>query len=270
MSLKQMMLERLEQVQGSPKKSLGQNFLINQHVVDAIIGTALLFNTSKSNAVPFEEIIEIGPGLGALTEQLKNFEQPLTLIEMDNQFVKFWKEHGQNVIDSDALKLDWDALVEKPTCLVSNLPYQISARLVIELSFKAKKINSMVLMFQKEVAQRIVAEPSSKDYGFLSIIAQKAWQINKVCDASPQDFYPPPKVSSRVLGFQRKALLPESFVQFTKKAFENRRKFMLKNFPDKKEVLTAALSEMGFDEKVRAEQLSVENFEKLYEVWSQS
>ena len=254
-----MMLERLASIHGSPKKSLGQNFLINQHVVDAIV--------KKAKNISSESYVEIGPGLGALTEQLKNFDEPLLLLEMDSKFAQFWNEQGLKVTEGDALQFDWESLKDDSICLVSNLPYQISARIVIELSYRSPNIKNMVLMFQKEVAQRVTAEPRTKDYGFLSVVAQAAWETQKVVDVSPQDFYPPPKVMSRVLAFSRAAEVSPGFVQFVKRAFENRRKFMLKNFPEKKDLLICELEQLGFNDKVRAEQLKVTDFQALYKVW---
>ena len=104
----------------------------------------------------------------------------------------------------DALKFSWSDLESVPTCLVSNLPYQISSSLVIEVSTVADSVEEMILMFQKEVAQKIKSQPGDKDYGILSVIAQSFWDVEKICDAAPACFYPAPKVASRVLDFRRK------------------------------------------------------------------
>lgn len=259
MSLKQTLMARLQEVQGAPKKSLGQNFLINQHIIDKII-----FEVKRTQ---FEQLIEVGPGLGALTDQLKLLPQDLTLIEMDSNFANYWRAQSLNLHEADALKLNWSELVNLETCFVSNLPYQISARIVIDRSMGPSQITSMFLMFQKEVAERLTAKPKSKDYGFLSVIAQLAWHIEKLVDVSPQDFYPPPKVSSRVMSFHRCGITDKDFVQFVKLAFENRRKFMLKNFSQDKQKLILELADMGYTEKVRAEELSPEDFLRLFNVW---
>lgn len=256
MSLKQKLLGRLEAIDSSPKRSLGQNFLINPHVVEKIIKEA-----KSSSAV---ECIEIGPGLGSLTDELVLLGMPLRLVEMDQQFVKYWQSQDMKVEDADALHLDWDDFGEAETILVSNLPYQISARLVVELSSQASWIGHMVLMFQKEVAERITAKPRTADYGFLSVVTQLAWDLKKVVDASPQDFYPPPKVASRVLAFHRISTLPPGFIAFVKKAFENRRKFMVKNFSDIKDKIVLELQRLGYTEKVRAEEITPTHYMELY------
>lgn len=257
MSLKQKLMARLEEVGGSPKKSLGQNFLINVHIVEKIVAAA------KNSGMG--HYIEVGPGLGSLTELLIEDDSALQLIEMDNLFAAYWRSRGLHVMEKDALHVDWADLVKSDTLLVSNLPYQISARLVIELSAQAPMLKKMVLMFQKEVAERILATPKTADYGFLSVVAQQAWAIRKVVDASPQDFYPPPKVTSRVLSFERVETLSPNFVSFVKKAFENRRKFMLKNFPNAKDKLVFELKRLGYTEKVRAEEISPAEYMQLFQ-----
>ena len=148
--------------------------------------------------------------------------------------------------------------------MVSNLPYQIGARVVIDRSLGPDSVTKMILMFQKEVAQRLMATPSTKDYGFLTVVAQAQWKIRLLLEAKPNDFYPAPKVTSRVLIFERlKPMVDEFFVEFVKKAFAQRRKFMLKSFGPEKEQLLALLQTLGYDEKVRAEEISVEHFCEL-------
>ena len=127
MSLRQKILDRMEKLGLEPKRSLGQNFLISEVVVDRII-EACEFNR-------FEKVIEIGPGLGALTDPLIEGSARLTLMELDSHFSQYWREErSQEVIEGDALQFDWANYTWGSSLLVSNLPYQISSRLVVELS----------------------------------------------------------------------------------------------------------------------------------------
>jgi 16S rRNA (adenine1518-N6/adenine1519-N6)-dimethyltransferase len=178
------------------------------------------------------------------------------------------------VVEGDALRVDWSAFaLEAPALLVSNLPYQISTHLMIERCFGPLAIKYMVLMFQKEVAERLTASPRSKDYGQLSVMAQLHFRMRRVAEASPRDFFPPPKVASRVLAFERvdgvEAELGTAFFKFVKAAFAFRRKFLLKNLKgvvDKSgwARLHSGLEALGFSDKVRAEELSPADFARLF------
>lgn len=258
MSLKQKLMERMKELEIEPKRSMGQNFLISEHVVQNIIQTV---QRTKPGAV-----IEIGPGLGSITDMLHADFPALRLVEFDSEIANYWKAKGLPVVEADALQLDWNPLLTgDKTVLVSNLPYQISSRLVIESCLWPKNLRYMVLMFQLEVAQRIQAKPSTEHYGFLSVVAQTYWNVDKIVDASEGDFFPQPKVKSRVLRFSRTDIqIGDGFVEFCKNAFVNRRKFLIKNFKAKEKELLAALQEMGFDGKVRAEELTVEQFQSLF------
>lgn len=254
--------KRMLEMGVAPKRSLGQNFLVADHVIQKIIHKVAHYKA--------KQIVEIGPGLGALTESLVKMGQPLTLLELDREFSAYWKRVSKDsphvtLIEGDALDAQWSELAANPgTLLVSNLPYQIGARVVIDLSQGLPNLERMVLMFQKEVAQRLMAEPSTKEYGLLTVVAQAAWKIQFVSDAGPGDFYPPPRVSSRVVSFERRpTVITPHFVDFVKRAFSQRRKFMLKSFAAEREKLTALVIELGYSEKVRAEEITIEHFLKL-------
>lgn len=252
---------RLEELGVRSKKSLGQNFLISDFVIDDIV--------EEVKRVEPAFLIEIGPGLGALTEALLVFK-PL-LIELDGKLAEFWRKRGCSVIENDALKVKWDQLALPPNSwIVSNLPYQISTHLVVDRSFGPLNISGMVLMFQKEVAQRLTALPRSSAYGLLSVIAQNFWKMNKLIDAAPRDFYPSPRVASRVLVFKRKATdLDVKFLSFVKVAFEQRRKLLIKNLKaiNSKFQWERLLETMQIGPKARAEELSAEQFAELYRRW---
>jgi len=258
---------RLQEMGFSPKRSLGQNFLINQHVIGKIIDRTL--QNSEGDHGP-RQVIEVGPGPGSLTEALIGTGHSPTVIELDREFAAFWRSRGLKVYEADALHLDWNSVIGSGRAvLVSNLPYQISSRLVIDRSSGPAGVDRMILMFQKEVAERLLAKPRSKEYGFLTVMALSCWKIMKVADAGAKDFVPAPKVQSRVLEFHRIWQPPQGFMTFVKKAFENRRKLMLKNFPDKASKMIPWLVKQGLTEKIRAEELTVLQFQDLFKIWQE-
>jgi 16S rRNA (adenine1518-N6/adenine1519-N6)-dimethyltransferase len=251
---------RLEKMRLQPKKAFGQNFLINQQVIGKIVGAV--------KERKFSELIEIGPGLGAITEPMLEAGLTPKLIELDPDLIDYWQSLEQTpIVAGDALKLDWEQMNLPPdSLLVSNLPYQISTSIVIDRCLGPKNLRWMILMFQKEVAQRLTALPRTKEYGMLSVMAQLHFKMLKVADASPRDFYPAPKIASRVLSFERKSVenLGVPFLKFVKRAFALRRKFLLKNLTGS--VDKATLQRLGFKETVRAEELTPAQFVELFRV----
>ncbi len=280
---KQKINQRLNELGSTAKKSLGQNFLINDRVIDSILGRT----KEKIELYPNGQIVEVGPGLGSLTEHLiqigRDSKKKITLVELDKTFADHWRGQHCDVVEGDALRLDWANVIPgRGHTLVSNLPYQISSSLVIDQSIEFEVFASMVLMFQKEVAQRITAKPKTSEYGILSVIAQSFWDIAKVTDASQNDFWPAPKVSSRVLCFQRKLELSigksidgqvvnqqtsgkqkKDFLSFVKRAFSQRRKLLKKNlgslFNEK------IFVDLNIPPMARAEELSVQDFHRLFD-----
>ncbi len=261
--------KKLNELGVYPKKSLGQNFLINQKVIDRILNSV--------NWNEFDQVIEIGPGLGSLTTKIFSLHSRVVLIEFDRVFAQYWlKNEAQEVHCKDALKLDWNQWQDfQKTLLISNLPYQISSRLVIDRCIAPNHIQQMVLMFQKEVAQKIVSKVNQGDYGFLSVVAQCFWDIQTLFEVGPNEFWPSPNVSSRVLKFTRKKNGIENrkdFVEFVKQSFLYRRKLLVKNlsqFFNGKSLASSSfcqiLQSMGFSKDVRAQELSAEQFLELYE-----
>jgi 16S rRNA (adenine1518-N6/adenine1519-N6)-dimethyltransferase len=201
-------------------------------------------------------------------------------MELDSSFAAHWREQGLDVlevIEADALALDWRELKLAPqTLLVSNLPYQISSSLVIERSIDPAGVSRMILMFQKEVAQRLVAKARTKEYGLLTVIAQSFWDVRFVLEAGPGDFYPPPNVASRVLMFTRRepedGLDSQGFLRFAKAGFAHRRKLLARNLMDgwfsgdktKLSEIEVALQEIGKGPQARAEELDPAQFQRLY------
>ena len=262
MSAYSRLAQRMEELDVYAKKSLGQNFLVSDTVIDKIIEAAIRFNVEK--------IVEIGPGCGALTDILLEKYKNLKLIELDRNLFEFWKSKDCDIINADALQMDWSGYTDY--LLVSNLPYQISSSLVIDRSLDKTPLIGMVLMFQKEVAQRIRATHQTENYGMLSIIAQEFWDIQTVCDAGPRDFKPPPKVASRVLSFKpRKSNLdnPQEYLTFVKAAFKQRRRILKTNLQQlghcyNLNLLLEWFNKNNKTDKVRAEELSVLELNSLF------
>ncbi len=250
------------------KKSLGQNYLVNDHVILKIIRSVIEQNP--------QNIIEIGPGLGGLTDGLLQLKpNKFVVIELDKTYAHFWRQVEQlEVHEDDALKWDWSQTVQlKDLVLVSNLPYQISSSVVVERCIDdLSELKAMVLMFQKEVAIRIRAEHGASEYGFLSVLSQTFWSISKVCDAGPKDFDPAPKVASRVLLFKKKPSSEienkKKFLKFLKAAFLHPRKTMMSNLVSlgdvQKSTLELVFKSNQWDFMIRPHQISVVQFARLY------
>ena len=223
---KQEVLSLLKDLDTYPKRSLGQNFLVNPQICQQII--------SEVYKEEVDRVIEIGPGLGVLTEALKKVSD-LILIEKDKVFAEYLRQKGFLVLNEDALLSDWNDLIKGNTLLVGNLPYQISSRLLVERSLDKKPLQKMILMFQTEVAQRILSQfgcRRSETFGLLSVMAQNHWHIEKVLNAGPKDFYPSPNVGSQVLKFTPKSFSDPFnsrwFLNFLKIGFSQRRKMLQK------------------------------------------
>jgi 16S rRNA (adenine1518-N6/adenine1519-N6)-dimethyltransferase len=263
--------EKLAELGIQPKKSLGQNFLINSNIISKII--------NKVEQQKPMNLIEVGPGLGALTESLLSLGIPLTLLELDSVFANYWRERSMNlglgpnlgleVVECDALR--WKTWTNLPnaegTVLVSNLPYQISSSIVIDRSIEKPFIKAMVLMFQKEVAQRIMARHKTENYGLLSVIAQTFWDIENLVEAGPKDFFPPPQIASRVLYFKQKTAPienPKHYLKWVKAGFAHRRKLLKSNLGVMVKDPVLLIEKMALNPQCRAEELTVSQWIGLY------
>lgn len=248
------------------RKRFSQNFLHDAHYIARIVEAIA--------PVPGDRIVEIGPGLGALTAPLVERAGHVTCVEIDRDLVARLRARFApaqlTVIEADALRLDWRALVDadpRPVKIVGNLPYHISTPLLFALLPVAERVAAQHFMLQKEVVDRIVAAPGSKDYGRLSVTLQFRYRVARLFVVPPGAFSPPPKVHSaivRMLPIPR-AELPrvdaESFARVVAAAFGQRRK-TLRNalaglLPE--EAIRAA----GVDASARAETLAVEQFVRL-------
>lgn len=249
---------RMEALSHYTKKALGQNFLVSDVVIGRII-------QAVDDEKP-EKLLEIGPGLGALTDLLIEKYGRYQLMELDSSLVKFWESQEMPVMEGDALQADWTKI--DYDILVSNLPYQISSSIVIDRSIDQNQCRAMVLMFQKEVAQRIRAKHHTEEYGLLTVIAQEFWDITTVSEAGPRDFNPAPRVASRVLKFKRKESPiadRKDYLKFVKTCFQQRRRILKSNLESKlHEPFLAWVEKNKLSDKVRVEELSIVQIRDLY------
>ncbi len=251
------------------KKALGQNFLLDQNITDKIISLSLQKQNKKNFSEDF--CFEIGPGPGGLTRSILSAEpQRLTVVEMDERCISIMEELKERVknrleiINEDALKTDFTAFKENPKHIISNLPYNISVPLLIKWLYEIKSYQSLTLMFQKEVADRICAPIGCKDYGRISILAQLQCQIDRLVDLNPNCFVPAPKIWSSVLLFRP---LPQTLTSEQIKkiehlstlAFGQRRKMIrqsLKSIPE----LESKCQQIGILPTYRPEEITPQQF----------
>ncbi len=251
-----------------PKKRFGQNFLRDESVVGAILHAAELASQDR--------VLEIGPGLGALTDRMLPLVGQLKVMELDQDLIARLEqrqaEHLQ-VLAGDCLRLDWPELLpDPPYKLVANLPYNISSQVVFKILDHRQLFSRLVLMFQKEVGDRLCAPPGNRDYGILSVLCQLHYDVRRVVVVPPGAFYPPPKVHSAVLLFTplpqpRVPVLDERyFRRVVKGAFAQRRK-TLRNTLGASGFggahLDPLLHSLGIDPGRRGETLSLPEFSRL-------
>lgn len=218
------------------KKGLGQNFLLNQNVTDKIIRLSLEKQSLNNFANSY--VFEVGPGPGGLTRAIMSQNpEKLTVVEMDERCITIMQDiqrlmpEKMDIINGDAMTVDFSQMGQEPRHIVSNLPYNISVPLLIGWLQKISSYKSLTLMFQKEVAERIMAPIKTKDYGRISILSQLQCQIDKLMDLSPENFVPAPKIWSSVLLFRplEKVLTQEQInkiEKITQVCFAQRRKMI--------------------------------------------
>lgn len=258
------------------KKALGQNFLLDRNITDKIIRTSLERQNKSSFAG--EYVFEVGPGPGGLTRSvLASAPEKLTVVEMDERCIDIMREiqnlvgeqHLQ-IINGDALKQDFAAFDGSPKNIVSNLPYNISVPLLIGWLKNIKAFDSLTLMFQKEVADRITAPINTKDYGRISILSQLLCKVERLFDINPNCFVPAPKIWSTVVLFRpsERTIAPDVIAKIEKlaaMAFGQRRKMIrqsLKSVPD----LETKCGQLGLNLTLRAEQITPQQYLQLAEL----
>lgn len=252
------------------EKKFGQNFIFDENINRKIV--------SSAGDLSDQIVMEVGPGPGGLTlEILKQPIKKLYILEIDKRWVEVWKTlsplfNGKlEVVETDALKFDLNKIA--PQIIISNLPYNISTQLLIKWFPNFDTFKILVLMFQKEVADRLYAKPMTKNYGRLSVLAQWKSQVEKVFDLDPGCFSPPPKVKSTVVKFIPRKNLSENFFLFSKllnDAFSHRRKLVSKSLSKYSNNVEQILSDMGYGKFARAEEISVNDFQKIVAEISES
>ena len=249
-----------------PKKSLGQNFLIDRNVLDQIVDTVDIFN---------KEILEIGPGSGNLTTfLLKKNPKKIYVVEKDDDLALLLKEKFDNeieIINDDILKISEDKISDQKLTVFGNLPYNISTEILSKWIINMGSnfwFESLILMFQKEVADRIIAESNNSKYGRLSILSSWKLNIKKIIDIKPQSFSPRPKIDSSLLLFTPK----ESFFELknaknlemiTRIFFSQRRKMLKKPFNQIFNNAKKVSEKFNIDLNLRPQNLEPEIYFKL-------
>ena len=249
------------------KKSLGQNFLIDKNIIEKIANIIDIKN---------EDILEVGPGTGNLTAALlKRKPKKITVIEKDNKLVEFLNKQFDNklkIINEDILKVKEHLLNKDPLIVYGNLPYNISTEILCKwiLNLDNQKIwfKYLVLMFQKEVADRIVSNFNSRDYGRISIIANWRLNIEKICDIKASSFSPRPKVDSSLLIFKPKKEFfklkeAKNLEKITRIFFMHRRKMIKKPYNQIFSNNTEILKKLDIDLNLRPQNLDFEIYYKL-------
>ena len=263
------------------KKSLGQNFLVDVNIIHKIIDASEIDDNTG--------IIEVGPGMGSLTEQLAKRAKKVMSFEIDQRLIPVLKEtlapyDNVTIINEDILKADIGKAVKTylndcdKIMVVANLPYYITTPILLNLMQQDIPIDGYVVMMQKEVGERLNAQVGTKAYGSLSIVTQYYTETSKVLTVSKTVFMPPPNVDSIVVKLmQRETPLvsvddEETFFKLAKAAFAQRRKTIYNNYQNffrdgkkHKESILKWLEQTGIDPKRRGETLSIQDFARLYE-----
>ena len=248
------------------KKSLGQNFLIDRNIIDIITNTV---------SIEGNEILEVGPGTGNLTREiLKNNPSKMYLIEKDTFLAENLKEiidERVKIFNEDILKFDENLLSKNKIIVFGNLPYNISTEILSKWITKLKNdywFSDLILMFQKEVADRIIAQFNSSNYGRLSILANWRLKINKICDISPESFSPRPKIQSTLIHFTPKKNFveiedPLNLEKITRIFFSHRRKMLKKPFNQIFNGNNDLLNKLNIDLNLRPQNLDFDTYYKL-------
>jgi 16S rRNA (adenine1518-N6/adenine1519-N6)-dimethyltransferase len=265
------------------KPKLGQNFLADVGAAEKIVDA--LGNVSES------VVVEIGPGKGALTQVLARRAKRLIAVELDRMMstelrFKYRLQPQVEIIEADVLKLDFRTVLNRtigplndlrplkpaPARVVGNLPYYITSDILLRLFEFHEQFDVMVIMVQREVADRIAATPGSRDYGLLSATAQLYTKVEKLFTLPPDAFSPPPKVHSTALRmtvaprFDELRIKPAEFIGFLKTAFAMKRKTLLNNLKKDygEEIIRSTLKEAGIRSDIRAEALPLERSAEIF------
>ncbi len=248
------------------KKSLGQNFLIDKNILDKITNLTKIEN---------QIVLEVGPGTGNLTSYiLKKNPKKLYVIEKDNKLANNLNDRFKNkltIINDDILKIDENSLFKEKMIVFGNLPYNISTEILSKWIINLKNrfwFDCLILMFQKEVADRIIAEFNTSNYGRLSIICNWKLKIKKICDIKPSSFSPKPRVNSSLLFFHPKKNFikindPNNLEKLTRIFFNQRRKMLKKPYNQIFNGNTKILDKLKINLNLRPQNLNLDTYYKL-------
>ena len=262
----------LESLGVRPGRGLGQNFLLDNNLLDFMIRIAEI--------KPQERIFEVGPGLGALTRRLLKAGARLTAVEFDSRFCRYWRAEiaaggsaaGLELIEGDACRINWRELIGDAPCrVVANLPYAASSVLVGNWLELPNPPEGMVLMLQKEMAQRLAAAPGVGSYGALSVRTRLLYEVKVERVVPPEVFVPPPEVDSAIVSFRLRREVPDPALRkragmLARSAFAQRRKQLpntLGGIFSSRERVREVLKEMGHPESERPERLSPDEWLRL-------
>ena len=248
------------------KKSLGQNFLIDNNIIDKIINS---FFCEENDL-----IIEIGPGRGALTEKLKTKGAKLICFEVDTdlkEVLSLLEDQNTKIIYGDFLKVDLNKELKdynyEHLYIIGNLPYYITTPILEHIINQNIKLDGLVIMVQKEVADRFMAKPKSKEYGYFTLFLQHYFKIEKVVTVGNKCFYPSPKVDSMVIKLTPRNIEMRNFKEynnFIKKAFMHKRKTLRNNLGNELfGKIKDKLVELSYTESVRAEEITEDDYVEL-------
>lgn len=258
-------------------KSLGQNFLIDGNIVRKIV--------SESNITKDDYVLEIGPGMGTLTEELGLHAKKVVAIELDDSLLPILDQtlapyDNIEIVHGDILKIDLPKLIEEklnggPVKVVANLPYYVTTPIIAKLIEEGLNLESITVMVQKEVADRMASKPGSKVYGSLSVFVNFYSDPKVIVKVPKTVFMPQPKIDSSVIKLTLKKELPdidrEKFFKVVKAAFSKRRKTIINclssyGFDIDKETIRQALESLNINPEERAENLSVEEFMNISKI----
>ena len=262
--------EILEKYHLKAQKKFGQNFLIDSNVVDKI---------AKESCEKDKMTIEVGPGIGSLTQMLSRYSRAVTSYEIDTNLLPVLADtlsecDNVEIVSQDFLELDLDNVPYKDEEIIvcANLPYYITTPILFKLFESDLKIKRISVMVQKEVADRFKAKVGSADYNALSVIVQYSYNVRLLMNISKHVFNPKPNVDSAVIVFEPKAKLnvkdEKDFFDFVKLSFKQRRKTLYNNLKERytKEKIEGMFSTLGIKDTIRAQEIDLETFIKMYEV----
>ena len=269
------LLKILSEFNIKPSKKLGQNFLVDDNLLDFIVRTAGI--TAEDN------VIEVGPGLGVLTKKLVDTAKQVIAIEFDSRLYQYIRKNivadNFRIIENDALKVDFNELCSNNINwrLIANLPYSITTPLLARFSEMKNPPEDMLFLLQKESADRFEAKPSTKEYGAITVKIQSIFDVKIVRKVSPGVFFPQPQVTSAIVKFTKKNNYPsytqiKNLGKLIQAAFSQRRKKVIKNLSSKFPNIDfiELFNKFELDQNTRAEEIDVPTFNKISEEISQS